>query len=625
MRLVDDYIETSARDIFYTNIIMNAKAHVKSLRARGHVSAAKAIEQWIAESYAGVKPFISKTAIKGEELVGGKLPIRKGMFAIRKNLTRAVFPMNWTWNLVTQTGSIANTIMRYGVIRTVQGGKYLFNSQVRDDIRSNAYSAFTKQQRTGRAVYQDTGVGIERMAELERKPIEKAEDFANYLTNKIEEILTGVSVQAARKEGEALGLRGRALWEYASEGGAKTQSMYNVADVAGLLRAPEVGAVAPFQTFAFDMMNNVREAMPFLPTRWRVGAYRGARLQSGKIVQTSITGAQNRIKALARWTAGITVLAMISDKTTGRQPWQLGSFLPFWGMATQGVGVGNPYNKPLPYKYVADFRHAVRALTKYGNWKELREWVIGYHMIGGTQVNRMIKGIEAMADGKVTDVRGDTLFDIEPPEGWEESRGLWGAVPAKPWETFKAITQGPYAVTGGKEYQDGLKGGFVKNILGLNVGTWSESDEAERNRLVGQYELDIGGDRTSYFDVDKHRLVRNAIKQRLPTLRDKVDEYVLSSDAERKKLATTAEFMAIRDALSAEYGSGGTIDRLRKAFLQEAPIGWWYVAALAGVPFPGSRRLRDAINAWIEAGNEFPDIDMRTFEGDLEALNRALR
>ena len=637
-KLIDDYVETATKDIFHTNIIQNAKPYIKNLRDRKLGGAAKAIEGWIMESYAGVKPPISKYAIKGEEalgeFVGTSIPVRRGIFAIRKNLARAVFPFNWVWNLTTQSASLANTYMRYGATRTIQGQSYITNPTIRREVLDNAYGAKVKQMRSGRAAYQEAG--RESIAEIERRPIEKVEDFANYITNKLEENLTGVSTQAARKEAESMGLTGRAMWEYASEGGSKTQSMYNTADVPALLRAPEVGSVVPFQTFSFNMMNDALETLPYIvPERLRVGAYAGVRLPSGQIGKTGITGTtqyellgrtvtvQNRLKALARWTAGITAFAIVADNVMGRQPWKLSSFVPFFGLLTNGAGVGNPYNDPLMYKYFADFTKAVKAYFKYGNWEKLRTWVIGYHMIGGSQMNRTIKGIEAVADGKVTDVRGETLFDLDPP-----GSGLWGLIPSEyegKWEAFKAITQGPYAVSEGRKYVEGLKGGVVEEYLGLNLGKWTEDEEDKIRRLTSQYSLEIQGDKTTWFDIKEHNAVRDSIKSTLPLhLRDKVDEYIDSSSSERLELEKSSDFTAIGEALDQEYKSGGTIDELKKEFLKAAPIGWWYVAARAGIGIPGSKRLRNAINAWIEEGNEFPDIDYKTFSGDFEKLEMYL-
>jgi hypothetical protein len=59
-------------------------------------------------------------------------------------------------------------------------------------------------------------------------------------------------------------------------------------------------------------------------------------------------------------------------------------------------------------------------------------------MLGGTQINRTLKGIEAVADGEVTDVRGRQLFEVSPDD----------------WK--KAVSQGPYSTSPGREYIDKL-------------------------------------------------------------------------------------------------------------------------------------------------------------------------
>ena len=120
---------------------------------------------------------------------------------------------------------------------------------------------------------------------------------------------------------------------------------------------------------------------------------------------------QNRLLMLARWTAGIVAFSVVADKAVGRNPWQLSSFVPFWGVMTGGVNAGNPWNMALPLKYSADLTAGIAGLMKYGNWEKLRRWAIQYHMIAGTQINRTLRGIEAVAEGKVTDVAGDTLFE----------------------------------------------------------------------------------------------------------------------------------------------------------------------------------------------------------------------
>jgi len=600
-----DYADSASKDIFYTNIIQNAKVHIKVMRARGGLdNAAEAVEEWIMEAFAGQLPGITKWA--------GKFPtVQKGLFGIRRNLSRAVFAGNWIWNLFVQPSSTTLTIHRYGISDTIRGLSYLIKPSVKREVRDNAYSIIIKRRRGGSAAYQDLGEGILKTAQFERSAIETAEDFANTLTFLIEDALTGVSIRAAYHSGTRQGLTGRALWEFASEGGSKTQSMYNIHDLPGMLRAKEAGTVAPFQTFSFEVMNTVRELnLPLIPaTKWTP---RISGLAPTGMYQTT----QNRLLMLARWTAGIVAFSVVADKAVGRNPWQLSSFVPFWGVMTGGVNAGNPWNMALPLKYSADLTAGIAGLMKYGNWEKLRRWAIQYHMIAGTQINRTLRGIEAVAEGKVTDVAGDTLFETEPPEGWMSRPGMW--------EAWKAITQGPYAVAEGKEYIEKLQKSPISEFVGIDLDRFMASEEEKSRRAVDQYTMEIDGEETTYDGLKEHPLVRESIKRRLPKLRDKVDEYIDASSSDRGELVKSPDFMAIRDALSDEYDYG-KIPELRDKFLKKAPNGWIYTAAATGVRFPNSKKMRDAINIWIEKGNEFPDVDLKTWSGDFDKMYEDIR
>jgi hypothetical protein len=235
----------------------------------------------------------------------------------------------------------------------------------------------------------------------------------------MEDALTGISVRAAWHSGKRQGLRGRALWEFASEGGSKTQSMYNIEDLPGMLRSREVGAIAPFQTFAFEVMNTVRELSG------RTGMYRTS---------------QNRLLAISRWVGAMVAFNAVADKAINRKPWQLSSFIPFFGLVTGGLNAGNPWNFALPLKYSADFKRGLDDYLRHGSWKRLRSWAIQYHMLGGIQINRTLLGFEAVAEGKVTDSGGRTLFEISDADTW------------------KVITQGPYAAGEGREWIEDLQG-----------------------------------------------------------------------------------------------------------------------------------------------------------------------
>jgi len=423
--LMADYIETATKDIFDTNVVHNNKIHSAVLKGQGLENAAEGIDRWTAEVFAGVKPRVTRTAT--ETL---PKPIHKGTLKIRRMLTRAVFPLNWTWNMFIQTSSAGITYARYGNKANLSGLRYFTNAKMRNDVRRNAYSYILKSRWGGKAHYQDVQDSIMKNKRLEAKPIEKVEDFANFLTSSFESGLTGHAVAAAHYDGRIrLKLKGRELWEYASEGGAKTQSMYNYGDIPGMLRAKEVGALFPFQTFGFEVFNTVREMnIPVVRKLiGKTGLYETMSADSavGKALMS------NRLKILARWLVAIVITDMVGEKAIGRKPWVITSFVPFIGYLLGGyAGRG-----PVPHQYIQDAKKGIKDVLVYGNFRKLRKWLIGYHVLAGVQINRMLDGIEAVAkQGRVENVGGKLLYKVSPKE------------------YPKAVFMGPFRTKAGKEY-----------------------------------------------------------------------------------------------------------------------------------------------------------------------------
>lgn len=437
-RLMDDYIDTATRDIFFTDIIRNAKAHTKSLRETGFDVPAAEIDDWIAESFAGtqtpftkfVRDFVPREGVEG-------------LLFVRRSLTRAVFPLNWTWNLGVQTSSMVPTFSRYGPINTLRGMDYIFQPSARRWTRRNAYSTIVKRRQGGKISQQ--GAGFENTAEmsarLDQSPLDTAVDIANFLTNVIEDNLTGISVRAAYHNGRGRGLTGRALIEWASEGGSKTQSMYNIHDRPGALRSQELQAIAPFQTFAFEMFNTFREM--FSPVG-RVGAFR-----------STAGSPTERMRQLIVFIGGMYAVNVAGEAYLNRKPWVVGSFLPFYGLLVGGMNPGSPLGEPLPRQYQEDFWKGTRDIIRRGDWNRFRRWVVRYHVPAGTQANRTIEGLLAVSRGGVSDTAGRELFEVSPDE----------------W--FTAVTRGPYSTEEGKEWikkQRGKRGPF-SDILGFEVPT----------------------------------------------------------------------------------------------------------------------------------------------------------
>lgn len=460
IKLMADYIKTASKDIYDTNIIHNNKIHAAALRSLGMHHAADGLERLTSEIYGGVAPWVTRGAKK---VVGETA--QRALYGFRRNLTRAVFPLNFSWNTFIQTSSSALTMARYGPKASVAGLQYLFNPEIRQAVKQNAYSMILKSRWGGKAAYQDIQGSILKNKRLQQSKLDTVEEYANFLTSTFEDLLTGHAVTAAYYKGRKLGLTGRALWEYASEGGAKTQSMYDFANVPGLLRNKEISSLFPFQTFAFDVFNTTREMK--IPLIYRVigtaGTYESIAAPKGTYLEADLADPskyesvdlnskagkgllRNRLKGIGLFAASLIVLNAVGEKAIGRKPWVVSSFLPFlryivgssWGWAG-AFGMGPEI--AAPQQYMKEFQEAIYDIIHRGSWRRARKWTVRYHAPAGIQINRMIDGIVAVSQGgEVRKVNEQSMYKIDPDEYW------------------KAILLGPSTTEAGKEYIRKLEG-----------------------------------------------------------------------------------------------------------------------------------------------------------------------
>ncbi|GAG82761.1 unnamed protein product, partial [marine sediment metagenome] len=209
---------------------------------------------WTAEAYAGITPSIDRALLLSET------PRIKGVmrrFNRARNL--AVFPLNVAWSLGTQTKSLALTVGRYGTTNTLQGFYQWLNPAIREKTAREYYSYIVKSAKQGRVTRQDADMLIGEAVRLRRTKLETVRDLTTLVLEQMEKLLTGASIRAAHLHGAKRGLTGEALKNYASDGGAKTQSMYNDEDKPGFLRNLSVKTVAPYQTYCYEVMNTLRE------------------------------------------------------------------------------------------------------------------------------------------------------------------------------------------------------------------------------------------------------------------------------------------------------------------------------------------------------------------------------
>lgn len=425
IRLLGDYVDAAAKDIFDTATIHHLKIHAAVLKPK-MPHAAYALERWAGEVFAGAGHWLTKGARRVLPV-----PLRRAYMGLRRGLTRAVFPLNWTWNAFIQTSSAGITYMRYGNRANVAGLRYITSPTTRKIIQENAYSVIVKKRVGGKLAYQDLRQSIMKNRRLQGTIMDSIDTYLNFLTNSMEDSLTGHAVAAALYDGKTrLKLKGRELYEYAAEGGAKTQSMYDPIFQPGLLRAREVGAAFPFQTFAFEVFNTVRE-MNIVAARRVVGKTGIYETMSAKSALGKAT-ISRRMRAIGRFAVAIMITNAIAEANLGRKAWRgPSSFIPFINY----VLLGEWERGPLPVQYVQEFKKAYQGYLKYGDWTKLRRWVLRYHAPAGFQLERVIEGIETIADeGVVRDVTGRALFRVPEEE-----------YPA-------AVLRGPYATPTGREY-----------------------------------------------------------------------------------------------------------------------------------------------------------------------------
>lgn len=433
-KLLSQYINTAARDIFNTSIIENNKAFATQMESMGYAKNAAFIQRWTAEAFAGVGGKFDRAI----HLTAGTWPVpllKKAYHKFRRMLVLSAFPLNVGWNTTIQTSSYNFTNTKYGTINSIRGAVDWFTSkEKRQGVKENAYSYIVKRGGSGRMATQDISRGMASQARIIKSKMETARDAMNFFTDLVENNLTGASALAAKRHGENAGLKGKALWEYASDGGAKTQSMYNLEDLPGALRNEIVKTGAPFQTFKFEAYNNLKE--------WSGKA--GVKPESHKV----------RAKQAITFLAGAYAFNLIGKEITGREPWGHDSFIPFYDVIVGPAiakfkGERAEYRTkrglPAPSGVAYELGGAVHDIMVKDDWVRARKWGLRYlpgavGVGGGTQINRVVDGLIANARG-----------GVYTSSGWESGREPIFPISGTK-EKFRSVMFGPYSTTAGKEY-----------------------------------------------------------------------------------------------------------------------------------------------------------------------------
>lgn len=413
--LLESYIITAGKDIFNTSIIQNNKAFIDQMRGLGQDKSANYLSEWTATAFAGVKPALDRAV---------KLPVKvqRGLRWFNKVRNLAVFPFNFSWSLSTQFLSLANTVGRYGSVNTARGFVQWLHPTVRRKSAEEYYSFIVKSSKQGKVTKQDASNLIGANIAIKKTPLEFVSDFGSIFLTEMEKLLTGTSIQAAHITGKQKGLTGEALRNFASDGGGKTQSMYNSEDKPMLLNNLAVKSAAPYQTYAFEVANTFREF-------------------AGR------TGTPPNTKLLAmwqvtRWVASMVVLRMLANRVRNKE-WSWWELVPipfseFW-LSPIAKKFTNERISPssglaAPVQMMDRLAKGVDDVLETGDWRKLRSTMITYGpgafgVPGGVQWNRTVDSIIGYSQGGIRDRRGRLQFKINDSK--DLARGIFTGV----WST----------------------------------------------------------------------------------------------------------------------------------------------------------------------------------------------
>ncbi|RPI88699.1 MAG: hypothetical protein EHM41_00050 [Chloroflexi bacterium] len=421
VKLLLDYKTTASKDIFDTNTIHNNKIHAAVLENLGLKNSADFVYQWTSEYFAGSPGRLEKALNK----VIPKVVTNTASW-LKRGITMSAFSMNPAWNL-QQLTSVIMTAARYPIKSNLAGLNYFYDKDLHRAIKQYGFSSVIKSRIGGGAYYQDVKDIVEsKVKRIDTSFTDTAVKWANLMTSALEDALTGHAIATAYHDGyNRLGLRGRDLWEYASEGGFKTQGAFHKGRLPGLIRAKQVAMFAPFMNFPFEVFNTLRETnipvvRKFLPA---TGLYEDIAMDStkGKALIS------NRIEIVTKLMMGALVANYITEKLTGVKSWTLSTFIPGIGYLLGGMPIVgkwvNEYNPRSPnytlvYRAANDLFQGVKNAIEYGSYKKLRKWLFTYgHIPAGLQIEKTTQAIEAISkEGKVTDVSGKTDYTIEPKD-----------------------------------------------------------------------------------------------------------------------------------------------------------------------------------------------------------------
>jgi len=432
-RLFDDYVQAVSRDLFYTPVAMNARAHAEVLRSQGLDAPAQWLDNWVSRSILGMPDGLTRFRLENADFrILGIRPWSVATF-MRGRLNSAVFGLNPAWNLWVQTSSLALSSLYNGNYATAVGfARYIFSKSERQWIRDNCMSMAIKSKAAGSMAYQDLSTSVVAGEVARRSPLQTVDEVCQLFTTFMENLLTGGSCSAAKYKGQKMGITSTTkLAAFASDGGAKTQSMYDTIHRPTVL-SPGVAFLVPFQTFSFEALTRIREMTninihgkhPF----GQAGAYR-------TVAQTSAEGevvTRIRLQRVIEFIGAVIVCNLLGAHFNRRKPWEVTSFVPFFNTFYFGV---DPTRMRMPVygRYISEMWEGFDKAISDGDMEDLILWMTKWHTPAGYQSAKTYKGAKALIEGEYEVSDGET-FDVEASD-WLNALvfGVWGTEQGEEW------------------------------------------------------------------------------------------------------------------------------------------------------------------------------------------------
>lgn len=491
-KLFSEYLDEVGRDIFDTAAILNAKAYIKLLKKKGLDNAADWLESWNMRR-AGFPPRLTRALDRTPVRI-----IKRPSAWLKSRLNDSVFALNPGWNIFTQSSSTIMNISMIGLKHSILGFSALFpGNKEAEKYYKACYSYLLKEYKSGSVSAQDIGAKLFRsMGEL-RTPPQTAHDATLWFTRYMELVTQKVTIYGAILHGKSRGLAGGELIAYASGIGAKGQSAYDP------LWQPEAMTsvyysctIGMFQTFVHTAMTRALEQGRLFYWDSGFGAYKGLKVGSAGYK----TALSTRIIRLIQILAAVILWNEMSYHATGRRPWQPSSIIPSYEIVKSFVpGQVSSRSLPLTGQFARQMDEAVRDALEYDRYDLIAEVLARYTATAGLGIVKFKQAIEAITnEGRVVDVKGDLMFEMEP-EDW-----------------LKALTFGIYSTEAGREYRERI-------FQGLDPTTQQLLKKLEEweDRLGKEWQGDI-------IKLGKYRIEFNRIMEDEPLW--KVDQSVGYSD-----------------------------------------------------------------------------------------------